>query len=134
MEVQYKEGMANHLGPESCVFHREVKCEALTGETGRPAMEPRNLKSGTLTLFCQAESNMRHDDNRKPWISPTRSETLCTPGSYLSRSWEVSSVPDGTMSGGTGKNRINSIGSIGSVSIDPHRKSIDTDPIDPLSL
>ena len=25
------------------------------------------------------------------------------PGSYLSRSWEVSSVPDGTISGGAGK-------------------------------
>ena len=109
MEVQYKEGMANHLGPESCVFHREVKREALTGETGRPAIEPRNLKSGTLTLFCQAESNMRHDDNRKPWISPTRSETLCMPGSYLSRSWEVSSVPDGTRTGGTEKGNRNTV-------------------------
>ncbi|MCY7388601.1 MAG: trypsin-like peptidase domain-containing protein, partial [Burkholderiales bacterium] len=33
---------ANHLGPESCVFHREVGCEALTGETGRPAIEPHH--------------------------------------------------------------------------------------------
>jgi len=66
-------------------------------------------KSGTLTLFCQAESNMRHDDNRKPWISPTRSETLSMPGSYLSRSWEVSSVPDGVLSGGTGKGNRNPV-------------------------
>ena len=66
-------------------------------------------KSGTLTLFCQAESNMRHDDNRKPWISPSRSETLSMPGSYLSRSWEVSAVPDGTMSGGTGKGNRNPV-------------------------
>ena len=60
-------------------------------------------KSGTLTLFCQAEGNMRHDDNRKPWISPTPPATLSMPGSYMSRSWEVSSVPDGTISGGAGK-------------------------------
>ncbi len=43
--------MANHLGSESRVCHREVGCEALTGETDRPAIEPRNYKSGTLTLF-----------------------------------------------------------------------------------
>ena len=52
---------------------------------------------------------MRHDDNRKPWISPTRSETLSMPGSYLSRSWEVSSVPDGVLSGGTGKGNRNPV-------------------------
>ena len=52
---------------------------------------------------------MRHDDNRKPWISPTPPATLCTPGSYLSRSWEVSSVPDGTISGGAGKGNRNTV-------------------------
>ena len=31
------------------------------------------------------------------------------PGSYLSRSWEVSSVPDGTLSGGTGKGNRNPV-------------------------
>ena len=46
---------------------------------------------------------MRHDDHRKPWISPTPPVTLSMPGSTLCRNWEVSSVPDGTMSGGTGK-------------------------------
>ena len=52
---------------------------------------------------------MRHDDNRKPWISPTPPATLCAPGSYLSRSWEVSSVPDGTISGGAGKGNRNPV-------------------------
>ena len=54
------------LAPSHAYSHREVRCEALTGETGRPAIEPRNNNSGTLTLFKQAESEMRHDDNRKP--------------------------------------------------------------------
>ena len=31
------------------------------------------------------------------------------PGSYLSRSWEVSSVPDGATSGGTGKGNRNPV-------------------------
>lgn len=45
--------------------------------------------------------------NRKPDDSPTRSETLSMPGSYLNRSWEVSSVPDGVLSGGAGKGNRN---------------------------
>ena len=37
MQVLCSEGIANHTGPESCVVHREVQGEALTGETvGQP--------------------------------------------------------------------------------------------------
>ena len=37
MEVLCSEGIANHTGSESCVVHREVQGEALTGETvGQP--------------------------------------------------------------------------------------------------
>lgn len=54
MKVQYWEEMANHSGPESCVAHREVWSEALTGDTGRPAIEPRNHSIGVpMVLLCQ---------------------------------------------------------------------------------
>lgn len=95
--------MANHSGPESCVTHREVCGEALTGETGRPAIEPRNQQSGMPTRFNSSEGNMGHDDNRKSCPDPARSETLCMSGSFLHGSWEVSVVPDAATSGGTGK-------------------------------
>jgi hypothetical protein len=37
VEVPYSEGVANRTGPESCVAHREVGGEALTGvRVGRP--------------------------------------------------------------------------------------------------
>ena len=37
MKVLCSEGIANHTGPESCVMHREVYGEALTGESvGQP--------------------------------------------------------------------------------------------------
>lgn len=37
MRVLCSEGIANHTGPESCVVHREVYGEALTGESvGQP--------------------------------------------------------------------------------------------------
>ena len=84
--------MANHSAPESCDMHREVYVEALTGETDRPAIEPRNQDSGMLTLLSEAEGNMVHDDNRKSCIDPTRSETLCMSGSLSHGSSEISSV------------------------------------------
>ena len=37
MKVSNSEGIANQTGPESCVAHREVRDEALTGErAGQP--------------------------------------------------------------------------------------------------
>lgn len=42
MKVRYGEEVANHSGPESCVGVREGAGEALTGETDRPGIEPRN--------------------------------------------------------------------------------------------
>jgi len=73
-------------------MHREVHVEALTGETDRPAIEPRNQESGMPTLLSEAEGNMAHDDNPKSCVDPTRSETLCMSGSHLHGSSEISSV------------------------------------------
>jgi hypothetical protein len=42
MKVRYEIEMAIRFGPESWVLCREVLFQALTGETGRPAIEPRN--------------------------------------------------------------------------------------------
>jgi hypothetical protein len=103
MKVQYGEEMANHSGPESCGMHREVHVEALTGETDRPAIEPRNQNSGMPTLLSEAEGNMVHDDNRKSCTDPTRSETLCMSGSFSHGSSEISSVPGATWPGRAGK-------------------------------
>jgi len=55
------------------------------------------------TLLSEAEGNMTQDDNRKPCVDPARSETLCTSGSFLHRSWEISSVPESRDPGGAGK-------------------------------
>lgn len=90
--------MANHSGPESCGMFREGPIEALTGETGRPAIEPRNQESGVPTLLCEAEGHMVHSDNRKLCADPTRSETLSMPGSFSHESSEISAV-----SGAVGK-------------------------------
>ena len=44
MKVSYDEGVAIHIGPESCVAYREVRGEALTGvRTGQPLSRERFL-------------------------------------------------------------------------------------------
>ncbi|TAG44250.1 MAG: group II intron reverse transcriptase/maturase [Betaproteobacteria bacterium] len=95
--------MVNRSGPESCAVHREAQGEALTGETGGSAIEPRNQKSGMPMLLSEAEGNTEHDANHKPCSDPARSKTLNTPGSLLHGSWEVSSVSDAQAPDGTGK-------------------------------
>lgn len=85
--------MANHSSPESCAVHREVCGEALTGDTDRPAIEPRNQRFGMPTGLIDPEGNMEHGDNRKSCSDPARSETLRMSGSNLHRSWEISTVP-----------------------------------------
>ncbi len=82
--------MANHSDPESCGMHREVYIEALTGETDRPAIEPRNQEFGMPTLLSDAEGNMVCSENRKLYTDPTRSETLCMSGSLSHGSSESS--------------------------------------------
>ena len=43
MKVPHSKGVANHAGPESCVGHREVRGEALTGErAGQPLSRERS--------------------------------------------------------------------------------------------
>ena len=95
--------MANHSGPESCGMRRETHVEALTGETVRPAIEPRNQDSGMPTLLSEAEGNMVYGVNRKSYADPTRSETLCMSGSHLHGSSEISSVSSAGSLNGAGK-------------------------------
>lgn len=95
--------MANHSGPESCGEHREVRVEALTGETGRPAIEPRNIQSGMPTLLSEAEGNTVHGVNRKSCPDPARSETLSMLGSLSYGSSEISSVSSAHRLDGAGK-------------------------------
>ena len=110
MKVQYGKEVANHSGPESCGGAREGVAEALTGETGGSAIEPRNHEIGTPTQLCNAEGNTEQGDTREPWDGPARSETLHTPGSLLHRSWEISVTPGAEASGNPGKAKCHNPG------------------------
>lgn len=102
MKVQYREEIANHSDPESCGANREVRVEALTGETGRPAIEPRNQKHGMPTPLSEAEGYIGQDAMRESCSDPARSETLSMSGSLTNRNREISSVPMQSV-GGAGK-------------------------------
>jgi RNA-directed DNA polymerase len=103
MKVQYGKDLASHSGPESCGGAREGAAEALTGETGGSAIEPRNQEIGTPTQLSDAEGNTGQGDQCESWDGPARSKTLHTPGSFLHRSWEISAAPGGTTPGNSGK-------------------------------
>jgi RNA-directed DNA polymerase len=51
MKVPHGKDPANHSGPKSCGDAREGVAEALTGDTGGSAIEPRNPKFGPPTLY-----------------------------------------------------------------------------------
>ena len=51
MKESYGEGVANHIGPESCAFVREDRGEALTGVRAGRVWSREIPKSRVLTLY-----------------------------------------------------------------------------------
>lgn len=92
VKVHYREDVASHSGPESCGAHREVRSEALTGDTGRLAIEPRNQNSKMPTPLGEAEGNTVHRVSASDASVLRGQQTPCMPGSLLHRSWEISSI------------------------------------------
>ena len=82
MQVLCSEGIANHTGPESCVIHREVYGEALTGETVGQPLSRESFKSvqGAYAVSV-AEGNTDGRDIASAWtalrgLRPWHAETL----------------------------------------------------------
>jgi len=58
VQVLCSEGIANHTDPESCVVHREVYSEALTGETvGQPLSRESYISVLGADAVSVAEGN-----------------------------------------------------------------------------
>jgi hypothetical protein len=91
MKVPYGEGLANHIGPESCVYARKGIGEALTGEVraGLLSRERRIKLRGADAVY---ESGRQHWARRysEMWSNPAWSKTPCT---YLSSSGGNREVP-----------------------------------------
>jgi hypothetical protein len=57
-----RKGIANRTGPESCVVHREVRNEALTGEPAGQPMSRENapkIRVPTLSLYAEGNTDRR---------------------------------------------------------------------------
>jgi hypothetical protein len=61
-KVSNSEGIANQTGPESCVAHREVRDEALTGE---PAGQPLSREIFKLVQGADAVSVVESNTGRR---------------------------------------------------------------------
>ena len=61
MKVSNTKGIANQTGPESCVAHREVRDEALTGEpTGQPlSRESFNVQGADAVSVAEGNTDRR---------------------------------------------------------------------------
>ena len=69
MQVLHSKDVANHAGPESCVAHREVRREALTGErTGQPLSHDRVDIPGADAVQI-AEGNISRRAIASTWIT-----------------------------------------------------------------
>ncbi len=85
MEVPYDEGLASHIGPESCAGVRKGTGEALTGESaGRVLSRERRFSFGVPTVSRITEGNTRCPAKARDTLAPrgrrprARTETLCT--------------------------------------------------------
>src|SRR5260221_496587 len=70
VKVLNSKGIANHTGPESCVTHREVRDEALTGElAGQPlSREIFKLVQGADAVIV-AEGNTDGNVSASAWLT-----------------------------------------------------------------
>lgn len=96
MKESYSEGRANHAGPESCEAHREVRVEALTGESAGWVLS-REIHVPFRGADAVEEGGRPHRAGRQGQgrPDPARSETPCTRGRFLHGNREISSLAAG---------------------------------------
>lgn len=86
MKESHGEGLVSHTDPESCVQHREVRGEALTGARAGKAIEPRNQASVARRILRGADalevSGRLHAARRQDETGgdPARSKNQCMYG------------------------------------------------------
>jgi RNA-directed DNA polymerase len=97
MEVPYDEGVASHIGPESCTGARKGAGEALTGESaGRALSRESEFNFRVPTVSPNAEGNTGHPVSARDGLAlrgrrpRARMETFCTgTGRSHARPWEM---------------------------------------------
>lgn len=96
MQESHDEGVANHIGPESCVSAREVAREALTGGSAGRGMELRKHTNFRTPTFMVAGGRQHSEQRQRELLwGPARSKTLCTYGHISSRNREIPCLSTG---------------------------------------
>ena len=95
MKVPTMEGVANHIGPESCAANREACREALTGvRVGQPLSRERYIKVPSADTLLYVEGNTKWSASasatwtrrgQRTWHVGTTSARK--PGDLLSDRW-----------------------------------------------
>ncbi len=100
MKESYDEGLATHIGPESCGASRKGGVEALTGERmGRVYSRERiSLRDADGVGECGRHHPRRR--YRKAHRGPARSETPCTYGSTSHGNREIPRSPGAELAWG----------------------------------
>ena len=98
MKVLYIEGLANHIGPESCIVDRKGEGEALTGERAGWVLSremnapPRGgLLRGADAVELSGRQNLGRRHGKTHW-DPARSETPRMDGCTLLGNREIPSA------------------------------------------
>ena len=95
MKESYDEGVASHVGPESCLDDPRGRGEALTGESAGGLLSSEITYFRTPTLWCEGEGNT---DGRVGTRVADRPGGVIEPGMcgrFLRGNREISGVPRG---------------------------------------
>jgi hypothetical protein len=92
MQEPHKKGVANHLGPESCVRDRKVTNEALTGEDAGQPWSSEITSTGVPTLCNGGEGHTVNRACRERFTDAAESETLSMRGRSMRENRETPSA------------------------------------------
>ena len=73
MELSHDEGIASHIGPESCAFVRKNKGEALTGERAGRVWSREDPRVQGVDAVLRVEGNMERIDSAR-FVSTLRGQ------------------------------------------------------------
>ena len=98
MKVPYDEGLATHIGPESCVCSCKAVSEALTGESAGQVLSRESSNLGVSTMSNRSEDKIGYTDTARCILAPrglrpcARTEASRT-GTGRSHVWPRRMVP-----------------------------------------
>ena len=80
MQVHSSEGLATHIGPESCAYARESMSEALTGERiGQPLSGENSIWGADALEKAEGNMDRRVNASVRPTLRRLRPWHVCTP-------------------------------------------------------